>query len=195
MGSQPVPYDPSQVRSLAAQQAQQTTTSFLSSQLPALKAEWTKDIQAQLVTMGGQFLKVDTSLLKYDEKGLSFAGKQLFPKLSLQYLVHGRSDARKAEAKEERERREEEAARLAREEEKSRVAEFEQNLKHQVDRAKSASRQAQEVAEKAKKDAERADNLLRSANGSARRAADSASRAGANLARLEERVRLLERAL
>ncbi|MGW2521781.1 hypothetical protein ACWC09_33150 [Streptomyces sp. NPDC001617] len=192
MGSSPMPYDPSQVRSLAAQQAQQTANSVLAAQMPKLKSEWLKDVQVQLTSMGGQFLKFDTSLLKYDEKGLSFAGKQLFPKLSLQYLVHGRSDARKEEAKKQKERAEEEAARLEREAERERVAQFEQDIKHQVDRAKSASRQAQDVAHKAQKDAERADNLLRSANGSARRAADSASRAGQNLAALEQRVRQLE---
>ncbi|MER5790088.1 hypothetical protein [Streptomyces sp. NPDC001980] len=195
MGSSTAPYDPNQVRVLAAQQSQATAAAFLKNQIPQLKSEWVKDIQAQAVTTSAQFVKIDQSLLKWDEKGFTFAGKPVGPNLSLNNAFHGRENAAKKaaedaakEAKEEAE----EAARQALTAVQSRVETFEQDIKVQVDRARNSSRQAQDMAHKAQEDARRADNLLRSATSSAQRAAGQATRAGMSLTALEERVKQLE---
>ncbi|MFG2960021.1 hypothetical protein ACGF5O_40650 [Streptomyces sp. NPDC048291] len=195
MGSSAAPYDPNQVRVLAAQQAQATAVTFLNNHIPQLKTEWVKDIQAQAVTTSSQFLKIDHSLLKWDEKGFTFTGKQIGPDLSLNNLLHGRQNAAKKEAEKaekEAKKEAEEAARQAIATVESRVETFEKDIRLHVDRARTTSRQAQDTAHKAQEDARRADNLLRSATSSAQRAAGQATRANKSLAVLEERVKLLE---
>ncbi|MEU1009089.1 hypothetical protein [Streptomyces sp. NPDC005890] len=195
MGSSDLSYDPGQVRHLAAQQAQQTAASFVANEVVKLKTEWIKEAQAQLMTSGAQLFKIDHSLFKWDEKGFTFAGKQIGPNFSLNGLIHGRANAAKKEAeKAEREARKEaeEATRQVLAAVQERAETLEQDLTHQVNRAKTISREAQETARKAQGDAKRADNLLRSANNSARLAADNASRASKSLATLEQRVKALE---
>ncbi|MEU5595675.1 hypothetical protein [Streptomyces sp. NPDC020298] len=201
MSSHSRPYDPTTVRLAAAQQAQKTTASVLAAQLPKLKGELIKDIQGtlaktdgQVATLSAQFFKFDQSLFKWDEKGLTFAGRPIGPgkKWSLENAVYGRSDRREKEDKEKKEAAEEKAAAAARQRERERVKKFEDELNRHVRLARTGARQAQEDAHKAREDAQRADNLLRSANQSARLASRSATQASRSLAALETRVDDLE---
>ncbi|GAA3769445.1 hypothetical protein ACFS5L_36370 [Streptomyces phyllanthi] len=202
MASTTPPYDPDQVRLTAAQQAQRTTASVLAAQLPKLKAEWIKDVQAtavksdfQAAALSSQFFKMDHSLFKWDEKGFTFAGKQIGPNFSLQGLIHGRSDKAEKAAKKVKDAQEAQAAEEARKKERQRVEKFEDELKRHVRNAQTTARHAQDDARKAQADARRADNLLRSASGSARLAADNATRANQALTSLEKRVKTLEGSL
>ncbi|MYW68760.1 hypothetical protein GTY65_32480 [Streptomyces sp. SID8379] len=170
----------------------------LAIQWPKFKTELVKDIQATLVksdyqaaTLSAQFFKMDHSLFKWDEKGFTFAGKQIST-FSLQTLVHGGRDAEAATKKKENERLEAEKAKAAREQERERIKKFEEDLMRHVRGARNSATTAHDVAVKAQHDAQRADNLLRSANHSARLAADNASRASQKLGALEERVVALE---
>ncbi|MGW7261645.1 hypothetical protein [Streptomyces sp. NPDC054834] len=197
MSSQSQPYDPTTVRLTVAQQAQQTTASILAARLPKFKGELLKDVQgtlakvdSQVATLSAQFFKFDQSLFKWDEKGLTFAGRPIGPgkKWSLENAVYGRSDRREKEDKARRDAAEEKAAAAARERERERVKKWEDELNRQVRVARTGARQAHEDALKAQQDARRADNLLRSADQSARLAARSATQASRSLAALEARV-------
>ncbi|MET8947526.1 hypothetical protein ABZX30_29275 [Streptomyces sp. NPDC004542] len=201
MSSHSQPYDPATVRLAAAQQAQQTTASILANQLPKFKGELFKDIQGtlakvdgQVATLSAQFLKFDQSLFKWDEKGLTFAGRPIGPgkKWSLENAVYGRSDRREKEEKAEKDAAEAKAAAATRQRERERVKKFEDELNRQVRAARTGAHQAQEDARRAQQDSRRADNLLRSADQSARLAARSATQASRSLAALEARVDDLE---
>jgi hypothetical protein len=201
MATNSIPFDPNQVRTTAAQQAQKTTWQIFEAQIPKFKTEWIKDVQATLLksdfqaaTLSAQFFKMDHSVFKWDEKGLTFAGRPIGPgtSASLDNLVHGGRNKKKAEAAERAAQEEAKAAKEVREAEAKRVRKFEDDLRKSVDQAKISARHAKDDASKAQNDAKRADNLLRSANSNARLAADNASRASKNLAALEKRVEDLE---
>lgn len=185
MGSNSTVLDPTQVRTIAAQQAQLALGSWVTNVWPKYKAEWIKDVQVQGASVSSQIFKFDPSLIKYDEKGLTIAGKPVFEKLSLNYLVEGRAKEKKKAEEEEEKRLEKKAAEAARTAEKERVANFEEDLKEQVKRARARAREAQDDARKAHEDAKVAGNLLRSANSDARRAIASATQATRSFAALE----------
>ncbi|WP_353943389.1 hypothetical protein ABII15_18250 [Streptomyces sp. HUAS MG91] len=174
----------------------QAISAELKAIVPEIKTDVIRDLQIQASTTSLQALKLDVSAFKYDEKGLTFFGKPLFPKLSMNYLVQGRQ-----EAKEKAERKKNEEINMAKEakeraaaeaQEKERVEGFESELRRHVDQARTLSHSAREQADQAKKDATVARNLLSSAHQQSRLAAGSADRASKSFTTLEQRVAQLE---
>ncbi|MEV7235375.1 hypothetical protein AB0N06_15750 [Streptomyces sp. NPDC051020] len=167
--------------------------------LSHIKAQWIKDVQAtlaktdiQAATISSQLLKVDHSLLKWDERGFTFAGKQVGPNFSLNGAIHGRRDTRDKAEKEAERKLDEKKAAEARAAEKRRVQEFERQITHQVSRAQTNAGIAQEKAGQAKRDAQVARNLLNSADRHSKLAASNADRASKSFTALEERITRLE---
>jgi hypothetical protein len=163
-----------------------------------VKGQWIKDVQAtlaktdvQAATLSAQILKVDQSLIKWDEKGLTIAGKQ-YGNFSLNAAVHGRRDAAEKAKKEAEKKLEEKRAAEARAAEKRRVQEFEREIGRQVSSARTNAGIAHEKAGQAKHDAQIARNLLSSADRYSKLAASSADRAGKSFAALEKRITQLE---
>ncbi|WP_329300829.1 hypothetical protein OG410_22355 [Streptomyces sp. NBC_00659] len=197
MSSQSQPNDQTAALLAAAKQATKTALSVIAAEMPKIKAEWTKDIQTTLLktdvqaaTLSSQLFKFDQSLFKWDEKGLTFAGRPIGPgkKWSLENAVYGRGDQREKDEKKKKEAAEEKAAATARQQERERAKKFEEDLKRQVTAARSDAGHAKNDAIEAHKNSELAKNLLTSAKQHARLAGESATRANKALTALEKRV-------
>ncbi|MEU7164961.1 hypothetical protein AB0A70_09985 [Streptomyces morookaense] len=175
-----------------AQVAHGATRDVLAIELPKFKTELHKE-SAQLVkqdfsgaALGGQILKFDQSLLKWDEKGLTFAGKEVksFKKLSLQQLVHGKTIKEEAEAKKAKEATAKQELLDIKESTRTAAKEA-QEAKKGAEKASRSAQQSVSDAAKAKHEAEIARNLA----GSARRETQLAARSSSSARENAERAR------
>ncbi|GHG76439.1 hypothetical protein [Streptomyces griseocarneus] len=166
---------PAEDLSLTTQAAKDAARAELAIELPKLKTEILKDATLQGAkgdfsgaAFGAQIFKFDQSLWKWDEKGLTFAGKEVqwAKKLSLQNVIHGKKNREKAEQGKQKERQKEEAAKAELQAIKDSALAAGRDARDAKRNAETAHRNAQQSvtdASRAKHDADTARNLASSA--------------------------------
>ncbi|MFF7330905.1 hypothetical protein ACIQU5_10660 [Streptomyces sp. NPDC090306] len=167
---------------------------------------------AQAVTASGQLLKIDQSLVKWDEKGLTIAGRQIkipgLKNLAMHDVVNAKFVAEEKAKKEKADQGLKElAASVAEADTKARKAETDADAaKSSADKARrsadtaakgatgaeAGAKKAEAEAKVAKQQADGARRLLNEANTAAKDAAGSASKANTQFDELQKRLKHLE---